>query len=134
MTRLSGHDVMRAVAAHYGLSAEDLSGSCRQRHVARPRQVAMYAMRHLCPHLSTPVIGRILGGLNHTTVLYGASNIARLVESDPDVREEVRDALQVVAALDRSHSATAPSAEFVALLPFDVLCAGFARSMQERSA
>jgi chromosomal replication initiator protein len=38
---------------------------------------------------SLPQIGRILGGRDHTTVLYGCERIADLMEEDAGLRSEV---------------------------------------------
>jgi chromosomal replication initiator protein len=38
---------------------------------------------------SLPQIGALLGGRDHTTVLYGCERIADLIEEDADMRREV---------------------------------------------
>jgi len=67
--------VIEFVAASYGLPPAALTGDCRRSVVVRPRQFAMYAIRQLCPHLSLNLIGRALGGRDHTTILHGLRKV-----------------------------------------------------------
>lgn len=80
--RHTGKSVAEFVADFYGLTMEDLCGEIRTRDIARPRQVAMFLMRELCPHLSLPAIGRLLGGRDHTTVLWGVRRIEALQKDE----------------------------------------------------
>lgn len=64
--------IIDRIAAKYGLTRRDLLGPnlsrCRMTIV---RQAAYAAVREERPHLSLPVIGRIFGGRDHTTVMHG---------------------------------------------------------------
>ncbi|MFH1085692.1 MAG: chromosomal replication initiator protein DnaA [Chloroflexota bacterium] len=87
-TQATADDILRAVAAYFGLRVEDLTGSRRPRSIAMPRQIAMYLIRELTP-LSLPQIGQVLGGRDHTTVMYGCDKLAALFEKDDAVRRQV---------------------------------------------
>jgi hypothetical protein len=63
--------IIAEVAAGYGLTAADLIGECRFREFAYARHHAMSEVRAQRPGMSLPLIGRIFGGRDHTTVLYG---------------------------------------------------------------
>lgn len=91
--RTPGREVIAYVANHFDLTVAELTGERRTRHVARPRQVAMYAMRHVCEHLSYPAIGGLLGGRDHTTVLHGVRKIGKLIETDDDIARAVSTVL-----------------------------------------
>ncbi len=80
--------VLEAVASHYRISLESLTGSSRSRAVAFPRQMAMYLARTETD-ASFPQIGGYLGNRDHTTVLYGYEKIAGIVETDANVRRDV---------------------------------------------
>ena len=80
--------VLEVVSNFFGVSLMGLTGSSRARDVAFPRQVAMYLMREL-GDLSLPRIGEELGGRDHTTVMYGCSKIADLVETDDRTRKQI---------------------------------------------
>ncbi len=86
--RPDGELVIDAVARRYGLEPERLLSRDRTREVARPRQIAMYLMRQETD-ASLPKIGDMLGGRDHTTVLYGSEKISELIETDDALRREV---------------------------------------------
>jgi len=64
------------------------TGPSRSRSIARPRQIAMYLLREETG-ASLPRIGAMLGGRDHTTILYGCERIADLIEGDADLRREI---------------------------------------------
>lgn len=89
MSRVSAHEIMGFVATRHGLTMAEFRNHSRQRQYARPRQIAMYAMRSLCPHLSYPNIARILARKDHTTVLHGVRQIESLLPVHDRVSREV---------------------------------------------
>ena len=68
--------VVNQVAQYYKLSVDKLLSLDRSRDVARPRQVAMYLLREET-HISYPQIGAVLGGRDHTTVMYAVNKIKK---------------------------------------------------------
>jgi chromosomal replication initiator protein len=86
--RVSVADVLEAVAEHYRISADDLRGKQRDKHIVVPRQVAMYLMRQET-EASLMEIGQALGGRDHSTVLHGCEKINREVNEDSALRKEV---------------------------------------------
>ena len=89
INRVSARSVIEYVGALHGLDYAVMAGAARAVRVTRPRQVAMYCARTLCPHVSTPMLGRLLGDRDHTTILHGIRKIERLLPFDVQVREEV---------------------------------------------
>ena len=87
-SRLTENQILEAVAAHFGVEVAAFEGKSRSQAIARPRQVAMYLLREETG-ASLPQIGALLGGRDHTTVLYGCERIAGLIEEDADLRREV---------------------------------------------
>jgi chromosomal replication initiator protein len=85
---LEPRQVLMAVASVFGLSPEELLGRSRSRDVALPRQVAMYLMREEV-NASLPQIGEVLGGRDHTTVMYACEKVADLIERDDRLRRQV---------------------------------------------
>jgi len=85
---LSPETVVETVAASFGIPTERLLGRDRSRQIALPRQVAMYLLREDA-NLSLPQIGLVLGGRDHTTVMYGCGKIADLLERDHRLRRKV---------------------------------------------
>lgn len=85
---LEPQHIVEAVARAFGLSSERLLARDRTRQVAQPRQIAMYLLREEA-QLSLPQIGEILGGRDHTTVMYGCDKVAQLIEEDEGIRRQV---------------------------------------------
>ncbi len=86
--RVSIADVLGAVAEYYHVSANDLCGKQRDKHIVVPRQVAMYLMRQET-EASLLEIGQALGGRDHSTVLHGCEKIGREVNENSTLRKEV---------------------------------------------
>lgn len=87
--RVSAHEVAGFVAGRHGLTMRDLTNRSQCPKYARPRQIAMYAIRSLCPHMSYPAIARVLVRKNHTTILHGVRRIDALIPVHPRVGREV---------------------------------------------
>jgi chromosomal replication initiator protein len=85
---LQPDDVLNAVSRTFGVSEERLLGRERTREVALPRQIAMYLMREE-GGVSLPQIGDIIGGRDHTTVLYACDKVNDLMETDDRLRRQV---------------------------------------------
>jgi len=85
---LTTDQIIEAVARHFSIEVSALQGRSRSRAIARPRQIAMYLIRQETES-SLPEIGSVLGGRDHTTVLYGCERIADLIEEDANLRRDV---------------------------------------------
>lgn len=62
--------ILREVACEFDVTVNDLRGDCKARHVSRPRQFAYVRLLDETP-MSYPAIGRVMGGRDHTTIIYG---------------------------------------------------------------
>lgn len=80
--------VILAVAEFYDLREKDLVASSRKKEIVRPRQIAMYLLRKELKG-SYPFIGSRFGGKDHTTVIHSYEKIARELEMDKGLEEEV---------------------------------------------
>jgi chromosomal replication initiator protein len=78
---LEPQKVVDLVAHYFNLSAEKLLGRDRSRSVALPRQIAMYLLREEA-NVSLPQIGEVLGGRDHTTVMYAIDKISKEIRGD----------------------------------------------------
>ena len=85
---LEPEQLVQAVAQTFGISNERMLSRDRTQQVALPRQVAMYLLREEA-QLSLPQIGSLLGGRDHTTIMYGCQKIAEMLESDERLRRQV---------------------------------------------
>jgi chromosomal replication initiator protein len=85
---LTAGQIIQTVADYYHSSIEILTGRDRSKETAWARQVAMYLIREETDS-SLPTIGDVLGGRDHTTVMYGCDKVADLVERDDSARKQV---------------------------------------------
>jgi chromosomal replication initiator protein len=81
-------EIIEYVASTFNVTTERISSKDRSHKVALPRQIAMYLLRKEA-HLSLPEIGNMLGGRDHTTVMYGCDKIEDLLERDDHIRQQV---------------------------------------------
>ncbi len=87
-SELSPKDVLRTVSKFFGVSPDRMLGRDRSHEVALPRQVAMYLIREQ-GGISLPKIGEVLGGRDHTTVMYACDKVADMIERDDHLRRQV---------------------------------------------
>ena len=86
---LSAEKIMEAVAAVREISLEALIGPNRSQKNSEPRQVAMYLLRKHT-NASLPQIGEVLGGRDHTTVMYAIDMIEKKIDTDELLRGQVK--------------------------------------------
>jgi chromosomal replication initiator protein len=86
--RIGPDAIIREVADFYGVDLRALTGRGRSRNIVVPRQVAMYLLREETD-ASLMDIGRLLGGRDHTTIIYGCEKISDEINSDSRLRQEV---------------------------------------------
>ena len=87
-TKVDPAQIIQTVANTFGITVERMLSRERSRRVATPRQIAMYLLREEA-NLSLPQIGEMLGGRDHTTVMYGCDKVADLMERDSRMRRQV---------------------------------------------
>src|SRR5689334_9665085 len=80
--------IIELVAKEWQTTVEALLGRDRSQKIAQPRQVAMYLLRKETD-ASLPQIGEVLGGRDHTTVMYAIEKIAGEIETKTDLRKRV---------------------------------------------
>jgi chromosomal replication initiator protein len=85
---LTVEEIISAVANFYHLEEEVLIRRGRSKEVAAARQMAMYLAREETG-ASLPQIGEVLGGRDHTTVMYGWEKIASQIEQNDRLRREM---------------------------------------------
>lgn len=86
--QLEPNRVVDVVASAFGVSREKLLSRERTREVALPRQVVMYLLREEA-NVSLPQIGEVLGGRDHTTVIYACEKVADMIERDDHLRTQI---------------------------------------------
>ena len=98
---LAGLPVRRiqlAVCASYGITLVQMKSKIRAHVIVNPRHVAIFLSRKRHPEISLPVLGRLFGGLDHTSVLHAYRRINAALELDSDLAAGVTE---IEAELDR---------------------------------
>lgn len=87
-------DIELACCTKFGISRAQMTGYVRSRHVAHPRQVAMYLVRTLAG-ASYPAIGRRFRR-DHSTAIHAVRAVQKRVGADPRLAAEI---IALVAAI-----------------------------------
>jgi chromosomal replication initiator protein len=80
--------IIQTVASFYDLREKEIISVSRKKEIVKPRQVAMYLLREELKS-SFPFIGRRFGGKDHTTAIHAYEKIARDVERDNNLSDEI---------------------------------------------
>jgi len=94
-TETSFDRILQVVATHYGVRPGDITGAGRARQVARARQAALLLGRRLTGH-SLVALGGMVGGRDHSTVLYGIRQAEERSEADPLYAREIADIMRKI--------------------------------------
>ncbi len=87
--KVTGADIIKFVARHYGLKVSEIKSRNNAKPIAFPRHVAMYLCRRLTD-LSLPEIGKQFNNKHHSTVKYSIDKIEELRKSDDDLDRALR--------------------------------------------
>lgn len=90
--------IVQVVAERYDLRPGDLSSKRRHREVAQARQLALLLGRRLTGH-SLDALGGMIGGRDHSTVLYSIRQAEERVAKDKELQRELAEMTQRI--LDR---------------------------------
>lgn len=94
--RVKISDVRKTVGRYYDVPCAEMLGPKRNRHYARPRQLAMYFAR-VYTGQSFPAIGRHFNR-DHTTVIHACKRVESLIEDHPQFFE---DAVKIQSVLSQ---------------------------------
>ncbi len=85
---VSPKEIVSAVSKHFKVSVEELRGSSRKSSFVFARQVAMYLLRK---DLNIPLeyIGDLLGGRDHSTIIYGVGKMEKEIKINSSLRDQV---------------------------------------------
>ena len=85
---LTPMQILDTVGGFYNLTSQALLGPERTKEIAMARQVAMYLIREETD-ASLPAVGELLGGRDHTTIMYGYKKVADMIERDDNLRRQL---------------------------------------------
>lgn len=87
--RIHPSDIIKFVARHYGLKVSEIKSRNNSKHIAFPRQVAMYLCKKLT-ELSYPDIGKQFNDKHHSTVMYSVEKIEKLRSKESEIDRTLR--------------------------------------------
>ncbi len=89
--RVTQDKIFNAVSGKYDISVEDIKGTRKSKEIALARHVCVYIMRKITD-MSLPAIGKVMGGKDHTTILYSVNLITKRIREDAQLENDI-DAL-----------------------------------------
>ncbi len=80
--------IVETLADYYHLKVSQLRSQTRVKEVSLPRQLLMYLLR---VELNLPFmeVGKLLGGRDHTTIMYGVEKITALLKENEGLRVDI---------------------------------------------
>ena len=87
--RIHPSDIIKFVARHYGLKVSEIKSKNNSKHIAFPRQIAMYLCKKLT-ELSYPDIGKQFNDKHHSTVMYSVEKIEKLRVKESEIDRTLR--------------------------------------------
>ncbi len=81
-------DVIKVVAGFYNIDEKDIYEKTRRKEVVKPRQVVMYLLREDFS-ASYPLIGKKIGGRDHTTVMHSYEKMREDLIRDEILKKEI---------------------------------------------
>lgn len=85
---VSVDEIIETIAHFYNLDKELIYEKTRRKEIVRARQVVMFLLREDF-NISFPLIGRKLGGRDHTTVIHSCEKIKLEVQTDAELAQEL---------------------------------------------
>ncbi len=87
--------ILSAVCGYFKQKREDLLGKGKKADLVKARQICAYLM---CDMLSLPLVsvGNILGGRDHTTIMYARDKMEKLASLNDRVAKEIDDIKNII--------------------------------------
>ena len=85
---LTVDDILESVCSHYDVTQAAIMGRSRKRDIVMARQVSVYLAQKYTKMPSSR-IGRLIGGRDHSTVIYSCSQVEQRMKVDPTFADDV---------------------------------------------
>ena len=96
--------IIEVVSEHFQIPLYQMISKNRSNEIARPRQIAMYLCKTMTSD-SLDVIGQLLGGRDHSTIIHGIKKVTKDYEENDSTRtliETIKKHTPTPAFLDDS--------------------------------
>ncbi len=95
--KITPEAIIEETARYFHIKTEDIIGSNRSRKVAYPRQITMYLIKEMTDR-TLDQIGEILGGKDHSTVIYGINKIEESLKEEGDTGDIIENIKKIITA------------------------------------
>ena len=87
--------IISAVCGYFKYRKDELIGKGKKADLVKARQICAYLM---CEMLSLPLVtvGNVLGGRDHTTIMYARDKMEKLEAQNPRIQKEIDDIKNIV--------------------------------------
>ena len=80
--------IIEVVSEHFHISVDQMISKNRSSDIAKPRQIAMYLCKNMTSN-SLDVIGSLLGGRDHSTIIHGIKKVTEEYEHNESTRQMI---------------------------------------------
>lgn len=95
---VSIEEIIKTIAHYYHIEESALYDTSRRREIVQARQVAMYFLRNDY-NISYPLIGRKLGGKDHTTVMHSYDKVREEITSNTILSQDIDHIRSILTTL-----------------------------------
>lgn len=88
-------EILKSISEFSGVTVDLIISKRRDKATAEARRMAMYMLRE-DTHLTSARVGEVLGGKDHSTVLYAQKRFEKLLETDSSVRQSLAAVRDIV--------------------------------------
>lgn len=93
---ISIEEIIETIAHFYNIDKSLIYEKTRRKEIVQARQVVMFILREDF-NISFPLIGRKLGGRDHTTVIHSCDKIKEEITSNPELHQEIEQIRAMIA-------------------------------------
>ena len=93
---ISIREVVKIIADYYNIEEDMIYEKTRRKEVVTSRQVVMFILREDY-NISYPMIGKELGGRDHTTVIHSYTKIKEEMENNPILNQDIEQLRSMLA-------------------------------------
>lgn len=80
--------ILQSICRVYSISKADILGPRRQKNLSEARQMCFWFFKQELS-LSYPVIGKMFGGRDHTTVMHGVSKVEKMIKEEDKIKMKI---------------------------------------------
>ncbi|MFI3207064.1 MAG: helix-turn-helix domain-containing protein, partial [Clostridia bacterium] len=89
-TPITVDKILEEVSRTFGCTKEDIISTKRNAKISKARQVSSYIVREVT-QMPMSTIGEMLGGRDHSTIVYSINQVEEKIKKDPSMRATVED-------------------------------------------